>query len=255
MIWDMKRLWLIISICVFAVCIAGCKPNQGIDRLKHYLRLNTPTVDIRATEFKYFEFEDSRTACRESGECVLMRAGGCEGVQSIHESQVEFAKEYTTYVKTVYPNVVCAPGLPIEEYESLCLNQKCMAVSRNYRLLLEVPEQPVAEKPFWIGISFRFHVDIEEVEARFILPEHIRVLEGQTSWRGKVKALEDYVMWIRVQTDQPGEVYLTGWTKIQKGDPGIPPLSMSEKFMVNPQSLSTEQPGSEWILQTPTPEN
>ena len=134
---------------------------------------------------------------------------------AVHESQIDPANEYTQYVKKGYLNVVCTPDLPIEEYEPLCLNRQCKEIIRSYRFLLVVPEQPVAGQPFWIGMSFRFPVDAEQVDAKFFPPDNVRVIQGKETWSGPVKAHEDYVMWVQVQTNTTGTVNLSGWAGIK----------------------------------------
>ncbi len=56
------------------------------------------------------------------------------------------------------------------------------------------------------------------VDARFILPEHLVVIRGETTWSGSVKALEDHVMWVDVLSNKSGKIYLT---------PEIPPVVTS----------------------------
>jgi len=212
---------------------------------------NVATATLE-NEYKFFEFEDSRAACQATSECILMRVGRCENVQAIHHSQIELANVYTARAKKIYPNIQCAPGFPIEEYEPLCLNQKCQAVLRNYRLLLEVPEQPVVGEPFWIGISFRFPVAAKLVNARIILPDNVKIISGQASWSGPIEALEDHVMWVKAQTNIAGEIYLSGLAGIEQDNSSIPPVSWGKVFKVAPGRSLTPQPTNERILATPT---
>jgi len=102
-------------------------------------------------------------------------------VRAVHQSQIGLANEYTEFVKKMSSNVVCAPDLPIEVFEPLCLNRQCKDVIRSYLFLLEVPEQPVASQPFWIGMSFRFPMDAEWVDAKFILPDTVRVIRRRNT--------------------------------------------------------------------------
>ncbi len=238
----------VLAGCCLMIVLAGCRTD--LDRSKE-------GIDVFARNFastaRAFEFLDSRAACVASSECMLMRVGGCGDVQAIHVSQVELANAYTTFVKETYPDVVCAPELPIEEYEPLCLNRQCLEVVRRSRLLLEVPEQPVAGKPFWMGLSFRFAVDAPLVEARFMLPDAVKVLDGQDAWSGPVLAGEDRTMWVQLQTNSTGSVYLSGWVGIKEGDPAISPLVWGKYFDVVLEQELTPQPEAERILPTPTP--
>ena len=244
----MKDILVLVLFCLPLV-ITGCGRMQNGGELP-----STGEGFVSATPTHDFSYEDSRAACQAVAECVLMWVGGCENVQAIHLSQVELAKVYTERAKKEYPDVVCAPDFPIEEYEALCLNQKCRAVLQNYRLIIEVPEQPVAGKPFWVGMSFRFHVAAEKVTARFILPEHLVVVRGQTLWSGSVEAFEDHVMWVEVVSEKPGKVYLSGWADIQQGNTSIPPLTWSEYFSVILDASATLPPIGMPVLATPTHE-
>lgn len=243
-----RWFWLAWVVGVLISMLVSCQMISGTVG---------PAGDITARNFastaRAFEFLDSRAACVASSECLLMRVGGCGDVQAIHVSQVELANAYTTFVKETYPDVVCAPELPIEEYEPLCLNRQCLEVVRRSRLLLEVPEQPVAGKPFWMGLSFRFAVDAPLVEARFMLPDAVKVLDGQDAWSGPVLAGEDRTMWVQLQTNSTGSVYLSGWVGIKEGDPAISPLVWGKYFDVVLDQELTPQPEAERILPTPTP--
>lgn len=199
-----------------------------------------------------FSFDDSRAACQASAECLLMKVGVCDTVQAIHLSQIEIAQAYSERSKKEYPIVQCAPGWPIEYYEPLCLNLKCRAIQKDYRMLLEVPEQPVAGRPFWVGMSFRIPTTVEEMNAHFNLPDGIKIIGGEASWIGRVEANRDYVLWVELLAETPGQVYLTGWAKAQD-NPALPTLSSSEHVeVVSPHSL-TPWPERERILATPTP--
>jgi hypothetical protein len=149
-------------------------------------------------------------------------------------------------------NIVCAPDLPIEEYEPLCLNRQCKEAIRSYRFLLEVPEQPVTGQPFWIGMSFRFPMDAKQVNAKFILPDNVRVIQGKETWNWPVKAEEDQVMWVQVQANITSKVYLSGWAGVKDGNPAIAPLEWGKYFTILLESLPTPQPEYERILATPT---
>lgn len=211
----------------------------------------SPLLPTLAVDFSH---QDSRAACQFSSACILMPVGVCGNIQAIHVSQVGLAEAYTRQEQLTHPLVQCAPNLPIEVYEPLCLNQRCRAVVREYDLVLEVPEQPVAGQPFWIGMRFQYHAPIELLEARFLLPEGVEVVGGQESWRGPVEAGVVYVLWVEVMTRKTGDLYLMGWTGIQQGDSSIPPLSWSEHIQVaSPQAL-TPWPAHEYILPSPTPE-
>jgi len=181
-----------------------------------------------------------------------MRVGGCENVRAIHISETDLAKAYTDYAKKRDADVVCAPQLPPEEYEALCLNRRCITTTRSSRLLLEVPEQPFAGEPFWVGMSFRFPITAQSVEARFILPEGMQIVSGQKDWRGPVQAQEDHVLWVQVQTNRTGDIYLGGWAGIPGSSAAVTPLNWGRYFKVSSASLLTPQPASERILPTPT---
>jgi hypothetical protein len=182
-----------------------------------------------------------------------MKVGGCDNVDAIHVSQVEFAQAYTERSKKKYRNVQCAPGFPIEDYEPLCLNQKCQEVLKDYRLLLEVPDQPVAGQPFWVGMSFRFPRAQERVEARFHLPENMEVVGGQAKWSGPIEAGQEYILWVEALTNTPGKAYLTGWAGVSQGETSMPPLSWSQYIEVAAPQALTPWPERERILPTPTP--
>jgi hypothetical protein len=242
-----QLLMPILSLWSILFLVSGCRFEQAGEKV-------TPEnwVGFEPTA-RAFEFEDSRAACQNTSECVLMRVGGCSGVQAIHLSQVNLANTYTAFTKDEQTNVVCAPQLPIEEYEPLCLNQHCRAVIRAFRLLLEVPDQPVAGEPFWIGMSFRFTEDADRVEAKFNLPESFQVVEGQTIWSGPLKAGTEQVLWVQVQTNTTGRVYLSGWAKITDGNQAISPLTWSEYVTVAVDPPLTPPLERERILSTPTP--
>ncbi len=248
---------LLFPLVLFAfTCLAGgCSISQDITRtLTGSPQVNLePTDNISAATLRAFEFEDSKAACQASSECILMRVGKCENVRAVHLSQVDLANQYTEFVKKRDPFVVCAPNLPIEEYEPLCLNRQCLEVTRSSRLLLEVPEQPVAGIPFWIGMSFRLPVDAAEVEAHFLLPETVQVIQGQTTWRGPVRALQDHVLWVKVQTYQTGKIYFNSWAGIKDGNPSISPLAWGKYFTVMSARSLTPQPEAERLVPTPTP--
>ena len=242
-----SRFSLALSLITILFLMTGCLTSSDSTE---------PAGNTKNDEFaptaRAFEFEDSKSACQSTSECILMRVGGCDNVRAVHKSQIDLANEYTQYVKKVYLNVVCAPDLSIEEYEPLCLNRQCKEVARSYRLLLEVPEQPVTGQPFWIGMSFRFPVDAEQVDAKFVLPDPVKVVHGQKTWSGPVRAHEDYVMWLQVQTNTTGTVNLSGWAGIKDGNPAISPLGWGKYFTILLESLPTPQPEYERILATPT---
>lgn len=209
-----------------------------------------PVPAYNETDFENFEFEDGREDCLASSECVLMPVGGCMNTRAIHRYQIELAEAYTDYVKKTNTNVVCAPQLPAEEYEALCLNRKCKEVSRSYHLLLEVPETPVMGKPFWLGMSFRFPISSERVEARFMVPEGVEVVSGEIEWSGRLEALQDHAMWIQLQSNRAGEITLMGWAGVQQSETPITPLTSGKKFRVEiDRDLS---PKPERIIATPT---
>jgi hypothetical protein len=243
----MKQRTLILVLCCLILVIEGCEGNRIEDEF-----FTASEEPISVTPTLDFAFLDSRAACQTTSDCILMRVGGCENVQAIHLSQVGLAEAYTKRSKKEYPNIVCAPDFPIEEYEPLCLNQKCQAILLGYRLILEVPEQPVIDKPFWLGMSFRFHVAAEEVNARFMLPESLNIVSGQTSWSGPVEALEDHIIWVEVLSKEAGKFYLGGWAGITQGDTAIPPLIWSEYITVVLANSLTPQPMGMPILATPT---
>ncbi|RPH63060.1 MAG: hypothetical protein EHM81_00915 [Chloroflexi bacterium] len=228
--------------------MASCAPHPSEDGFAG----DHPT-DSSATPTLDFSFDSSRAACQASSECVLMKIGGCENVDAIHVSQVEFAQAYSERSKEKYKNVVCAPSMPIEDYEPLCLNRKCRAALKDYRLLLEAPEQPVAGKSFWLGMGFRFPRSQEQVDARFLLPQDMTIVSGQANWSGPVEAGQEVVLWVEVLTDKPGEAYLTGWAGISQGETSIPPLTWSQTIEVAAPQALTPWPERERILPTPTP--
>lgn len=243
----MKSRCAVVLLLVIPLLLAGCQRKPD-----HINQAAAPKTDEFAPTARAFEFEDSKAACRSTSECVLMRVGGCENVRAVHRSQIDLANEYSQYVKTVYPDVVCAPDLPMEEYEPLCLNRQCWEAARSYRLLLEVPEQPLAGQPFWIGMSFRFPVDAEQVDAKFIMPDNIQVIQGLDAWSGPVKAHQDHVMWVQVQATTAGQVYLSGWAGIKDGNSAISPLGWGKHFTVLLENSLTPQPDYEQVFATPT---
>ncbi len=236
-------LGLLLCIALLATCARSQPPL-------------TPGGPLIPADFsltaRAFEFEDSKAACQASAECTLMPVGGCGSVRAVHLSQVELANAYTEYVKQSGPAAQCAPNLPIEEYEALCLNRRCLEVPRSARLLLEVPQQPVAGEPFWVGMGFRFHVDAERAEARLLLPGELKVVQGQETWSGPVAAGQDYVLWAQVEIDQAGRLYIGGWAGIKDGGPAVSPLSWGEYITVAPRGSLTPPPGAERILPAPT---
>jgi hypothetical protein len=243
-----SRFSLALSLIIIPFLISGCLTSSDSTE---------PAGNTKNDEFaptaRAFEFEDWKAACQSTSECILMRVGGCDNVRAVHQSQIGPANEYSEYVKKMSPHVVCAPDLPMEEYEPLCLNRQCKEVARSFRFLLEVPEQPVVGQPFWIGMSFRFPVDAEQVDAKFFLPDNVRVIQGKETWSGSVRAHEDHVMWVQVQTNTTGEVYLSGWAGIKDGNFAISPLGWGKHFTILQESLPTPQPEYERILATPTP--
>jgi hypothetical protein len=253
-----------VKVAMFIGCLlltsAGCTSNAVYENYPSYLVTETSketdegfqhTVPAyNETDFKNFEFEDGRADCLASSECVLMPLGGCMNTRAIHRSQIELAEAYTDYVKKTYTDVVCAPQLPAEEYEALCLNQKCVEVSRSYRLLLEVPETPVIGKPFWLGMSFRFPISSERVEARFMVPESVEVISGELEWSGPLEALQDHVMWIQLQSNRLGEINLMGWAGAQQSETAITRLNSGKKYRVENAKDSSPEP--ERIIATPT---
>ena len=261
----MKTHWIILTLrflpacsCLF-IMTSGCVPNNNeTDRPEPTkLTVAVPDADNQigpsATPTHDFAWEDSRADCQFSSDCILMEVGNCDTIQAIHFSQIATAEAYSAQSKEKSPEVVCAPNWPIEEVMPLCLNQHCRAVLKNYHLLLEVPGQPVAGQPFWVGMSFRYHEALEQVEARFLLPEGMQVVDGQASWSGPVEAGREYVIWVEVQTNKVGDIYLAGWTGIKQGDPSIPALSRSDYVEVSSPISLTPWPERERILPTPTP--
>jgi hypothetical protein len=123
---------------------------------------------------------------------------------------------------------------------------------RGYDLILEVPEQPIAGHPFWVGMSFQYHESLDLLEARFLLPEGVEVVSGLESWSGSIEEGRDYVLWVEVLTNKVGDLNLTGWTGIKKGDPNIPALSWSDHIEVLSPIALTPWPEGERILPTPT---
>lgn len=242
------RFSLTLSLIVLSLLLTGC--FTGTNKTE---QAGGTKKDEFASTARAFEFEDSKAACQSTSECILMRVGGCDNVRAVHQSQISLANEYTEYVKKMSPNVVCAPDLPIEEYEPLCLNRQCKEVIRSYQFLLEVPEQPVAGQPFWIGMSFRFPINAGLVEAKFILPDNVRVIQGNDTWNGPVNAREDQVMWVQVQTATAGKVYLGGWAGAKDGNSAISPLGWGKYFTVVRDRSLTPQPEYIRILATPTP--
>ena len=240
----MRSVRFLLLWVVIALFVAGCQEKGDLESVENQAT-KTPTID--------FGFVESRHPCQKKSDCVLMRIGVCGYVQAIHVTQIDEAEAYTRREKMAHPLVQCSPQLPFDAYEALCLNRQCRAVVRGYDLILEVPEQPIAGRPFWIGMGFRYHTDIEELDARFILPEGMQVIQGQETWRGPVEAERDYVFWVEVMTNRAGELYVTGWTGIKKGEPGIPPLSWSDYIEVSLPSALTPWPDVERILPTPTP--
>lgn len=246
--WKVGWQSLSAVICVWpfiALLATGCSKSSGLSGI---VSTTFPTLEVD------FSRQDSRASCQFSSDCVLMPVGVCGGIQAILVSQVELAQAYTRQEELAHPLVQCAPNLPIEIYEPLCLNQHCRAVGRDYDLILEVPEQPVAGQPFWIGMRFQYHQAIEVLEARFLLPEGVDVVSGKESWRGPVEVGVDYVLWIKLQTPKVGDLYLTGWTGIKQGDTSIPPLSWREYIQVSSPNALTPWPELERILPSPTPE-
>jgi hypothetical protein len=259
----MKRTIITFFVGCLMVLSAGCEWKRSE---QEFIQISPESVQITIvvpdsdnptslspTPTHDFAWADSRASCQFTSDCILMRVGGCENVQAIHVSQVKIAEEWTTRSKEEFPNVVCAPDWPIEDYDPFCLNQKCRAVLRNYHMILEVPEQPVAGLPFWLGMSFRYHIGLEQVYARFILPEDVKIVSGQEFWSGPVEAGKDYVLWVEVQTTKVGDLYLGGGTLIKQGDQGIPPLGWSDHIYVSSPNSLTPWPEHEWILPTPTP--
>jgi len=96
-------------------------------------------------------------------------------------------------------------------------------------------------------------MDAEQVDAKFLLPENVRVIQGKETWSGPVRAHEDYVMWVQVQTNTAGEVYLSGWAGIKDGNPVLTPLGWGKYFVVTLESSLKSQLEYERILSTPTP--
>jgi hypothetical protein len=203
----------------------------------------TPTLD--------FGFDDARAACQASSDCILMKLGGCDVVDAIQVSQVEMAREYSEQSKKQFQNVQCAPSLPIEAFEPLCLNQKCRAVPGNYHLLLEAPDQPIAGQPFWIGLRFRFNRAAGQVEARILLPPGVEVVAGQAEWSGAIEAGQELVFWVQVQANRAGRMNFMGWAKLQD-DPAMPPLNETLSLDVVSPGALTPWPERERILATPT---
>jgi hypothetical protein len=246
-----------LTAVLFAVVLlmtCGCVPDGKTTATETDANLPEPEAFPYSEEdLKAFEFVDSRPNCQVSSDCILMRVGSCGNVRAIHSSEIELAEAYTQYARQRDQNVQCAPQLPMEEYEALCLNKKCGNVPRSYRLLLEVPQPPAVGEPFWVGMSFRFPVAVEEVSARFLLPENVDVLQGDLEWSGSIGALEEHVMWIQVKTNHAGTINLSGWAKA-KSNTALPPLSMGQRFAVTLPGERTPFPKSERIVPTPTQE-
>jgi hypothetical protein len=254
-----------VKVAIYIGCLllisAGCTSNADYENNLPNLVTETskaagegylPSIPAyNESDFKSFEFEDGRADCQASSECVLMPVGGCMNIRAIHQSQIELAEAYTEYAKKTNTNVVCAPQLPAEEVEALCVNQKCNEVSRSYRLLLEVPEAPVIGKPFWLGMSFRFPISSERVEARFMVPEGVAVVSGELEWSGPLEALQDHTMWIQLQANRAGEITLMGWAGAQQSDTPITPLTSGKKYIVENASNPSHEP-IERIIATPT---
>jgi len=96
-------------------------------------------------------------------------------------------------------------------------------------------------------------MDAEWVDAKFILPDTMRVLQGKETWSGPVKGHEDYVMWVQVQTKTTGTVYLSGWAGAKDGNPAISPLGWGKYFTVVLENTLPPQPEYKRVLATPTP--
>jgi hypothetical protein len=260
-----RRQMVQVKVAIYIGCLlllnAGCASNAGYENNTSNLVTETSKETeggtqlavpaYNETDFKNFEFEDARANCQASSECVLMPLGGCMNTRAIHRSQIELAEAYTDYAKKTNTNVMCAPHLPPEEYEALCLNQKCKEVSRSYRLLLEVPETPGIGKPFWLGMSFRFPISSKNVEAHFIVPEGVEVVSGEIEWSGPLEALQDHTMWIQLQSNRVGEITLMGWARAHQSDTQITPLTSGKKYMVENASNPLPQL-VERIIATPT---
>jgi hypothetical protein len=240
-------LLLLNAICLILLTGGCSQRSEGVPAN------NQNDSKYTQADLKNFEFEDSHPDCQAASDCILMRVGGCLNMRAVHVAEIDLAEEYTRYAKKLHPNVVCAPELPPEEYESLCLNRRCTRTTRSSRLLLEVPEQPIAGQPFWVGMSFRFPVAAEVVDARFLLPDDVQILTGQGEWHGSLNALEDHVMWVQVQTNRAGPVYLSGWAGIPGGNPAITPLNWGKYFEIILSDQRTPQPTSQSVLPTPTP--
>jgi hypothetical protein len=251
-----KFIGFIIFIGSLMMIINGCTLGQN---KQDFPAISPEAVQLTVgvTNFNQvkpthdFSFDDSRAACQASSDCVLMPVGGCGNIQGIHLSQIDIANSYTEKSKKENPNVQCAPQLPDEEYQAICLNQKCRAMVTDAHLLLEFPDQPVAGLPFWIGMNFRYPTAIEQLDAHFVLPEDMKFVGGQTSWDGPVEAGKDYVLWVQVQTDKIGDRYVSGWSGSKQNDNAIPPLYWSEYIYISSPLAITPWPEREHLIPTP----
>ena len=260
----MKHAIIIFFVGCLMILSASCGRKQSE---QGFIQISPESVQITivvpesnnqtglsATPTHDFAWADSRAACQFTSVCILMRVGRCENVQAIHVSQIATAEAYTILSKEQYPEVDCAPDWPIEDYDPYCLNQKCRAILRNYHMMLEVPEQPIAGEPFWVGMSFQLNKSAQKVVAGFGFPEGLNIVNGQATWSGPVEAGQEIVFWVEVQTNRVDDLYLTTWAKIQD-DEAFPGVSWSEYIEVASPLSITPWPERERILPTPTPRN
>ncbi len=203
----------------------------------------TPTLD--------FGFDEARAACQASSDCLLMKIGACDTVQAIHLSQVDMAREYSEQSKKRDADVQCAPSRPMEDFEPLCLNQRCRAVPKIYHLILEAPEQPVAGQTFWLGLRFNFRKASGDVLARIALPPDVELVSGQAEWSGAIEAGQEVVFWAELLVSRTGRMNFMGWAKL-KDDSAIPPLNYTLSLEIASPDALTPWPERERILATPT---
>ena len=118
--------------------------------------------------------------------------------------------------------------------------------------MLEVPEQPIAGEPFWVGMSFQFNQSAQKVVASFRFPDGVNIVNGQASWSGPVEAGQEIVFWIELQANRVGEIYLTGNAKIQDDD-AFPGVSWGGYIEVTSPLSITPWPPHDYILPSSTP--
>jgi|GEM_PF-3848007 len=198
-----------------------------------------------------FGFDEARAACQSSSGCILMKIGACDTVQAIHLSQADVAREYSEQSKKQNKDIWCAPSRPMEDFEPLCLNQRCRAVPKIYHLILEAPDQPVAGQPFWVGLRFNFRKASGDVLARIELPPDVELVSGQAEWDGAIEVGQEVVFWAQVLVNRTGRMDFMGWAKLQD-DPAAPPLNNTLSLEIVLPGALTPWPERERILATPT---